>query len=491
MNKIQDLSPSKMDDIESMSDDEDENLTYEQQREKRMKKNEEMLDILGVNQAAKTLVTSIQKHTPVKTTKPKNTSLKPERRSLRIAHLAAPQDYQLPEESKLESNNPKTSKNNDSYGTDFKNQDSISIPEEDSDFVEKLNDDLAIKEAVNDFHKLPSHKFIHVLRSLDMYTPSVKVSEKRIYSLAIHPSETSLTVAAGDLRGNLTLYSNKNSEMREYRLHDAPVNCISFCTWDPYKLFSTSHDGSVRCGDIVKRTFDIIYKTEWKGQSKSKMNHATWHTEFERNLLIGNGSGHVDMIDTRTPDKIINTAWCHERSVRTVQCHPLEKHYFLTSSGIGEVSLWDIRNMTDQSINPVLQFEHPKSLTSAFFSASGSKMVSTCNDDNLRIFNTDRLNSSCTKPINIIPHNNHTGRWLSVFKAKWNPGRDNEFFVGSMLSPKRIQVYNSAGHVLHILQSTDMTTYCPVIEVHPTQAIYVGGNGSGRLHIFSTKEQLT
>jgi len=52
--------------------------------------------------------------------------------------------------------------------------------------------------------------------------------------------------------------------------------------------------------------------------------------------------------------------------------------------------------MTDQSINPVLQFEHPKSLTSAFFSASGTKMVSTCNDDNIRIFNTERLNSNAT-----------------------------------------------------------------------------------------------
>lgn len=37
-----------------------------------------------------------------------------------------------------------------------------------------------------------------------MYTPSVKVCEKRIYSLAIHPSETSLIVAAGDMRGNLS-----------------------------------------------------------------------------------------------------------------------------------------------------------------------------------------------------------------------------------------------------------------------------------------------
>lgn len=42
---------------------------------------------------------------------------------------------------------------------------------------------------------------------------------------------------------------------------------------------------------------------------------------------------------------------------------------------------------------------------------------------------------------------------------------------------------------MHNLISENMSTYCPVIEVHPTQAIYVGGNATGRLHIFSTEEQ--
>lgn len=42
-----------------------------------------------------------------------------------------------------------------------------------------------------------------MLKSLDMNTPSLKVCEKRIYSLAIHPSETSLIIAAGDMTGNL------------------------------------------------------------------------------------------------------------------------------------------------------------------------------------------------------------------------------------------------------------------------------------------------
>lgn len=44
MIKIQDASPLNMEEIECMSDDEDDNLTYEQQRAKRMKKNEEILE---------------------------------------------------------------------------------------------------------------------------------------------------------------------------------------------------------------------------------------------------------------------------------------------------------------------------------------------------------------------------------------------------------------------------------------------------------------
>lgn len=67
-----------------------------------------------------------------------------------------------------------------------------------------------------------------------------------------------------------------------------------------------------------------------------------------------------------------------------------------------EVSLWDIRNVTTKKIDPVLKFEHPKSLTSAFFSASGTKMVSTCNDDNIRIFNTTILNSSATSKLKTL-----------------------------------------------------------------------------------------
>lgn len=53
-------------------------------------------------------------------------------------------------------------------------------------------------------------RFVHVLRSLDINIPPMKVTESGIQSLAIHPSETSLIVGAGDKKGNIskTLYIN-------------------------------------------------------------------------------------------------------------------------------------------------------------------------------------------------------------------------------------------------------------------------------------------
>lgn len=48
-----------------------------------------------------------------------------------------------------------------------------------------------------------------------------------------------------------------------------------------------------------------------------------------------------------------------------------------------------------------------------------------------------------------------------------------------------MQVYNREGKILHELKSERMNTYCPVIAVHPKKLLIVGGNGSGKIHVFA------
>lgn len=55
----------------------------------------------------------------------------------------------------------------------------------------------------------------------------------------------------------------------------------------------------------------------------------------------------------------------------------------------------------------------------------------------------------------------------------------------------QIQIYRRNGKMINELVAPEMSTYSPVVVAHPTQPIIVGGNGSGKVHIFSPYSSLT
>ena len=42
-------------------------------------------------------------------------------------------------------------------------------------------------------------------------------------------------------------------------------------------------------------------------------------------------------------------------------------------------------------------------------------------------------------PLLYFSHNNHTGRWLTGFRAQWHPMREDVFVVGSMNRPREVR----------------------------------------------------
>lgn len=57
--------------------------------------------------------------------------------------------------------------------------------------------------------------------------------------------------------------------------------------------------------------------------------------------------------------------------------------------------------------------------------------------------------------------------------------------VGSMAQPRQIEVFQDTGELLHSFYNLDyLGSVCSINVVHPTQNILVGGNSSGRLHVF-------
>lgn len=84
-------------------------------------------------------------------------------------------------------------------------------------------------------------------------------------------------------------------------------------------------------------------------------------------------------------------------------------------------------------------------------------------------------------------HDMQTGRWLSKLSAVWDPKQEDCFVVGSMMRPRRVQVFHESGRLLHsFMDSENLNTVLSVTAFHPTRNAVLGGNASGRLHVFAS-----
>ena len=93
-------------------------------------------------------------------------------------------------------------------------------------------------------------------------------------------------------------------------------------------------------------------------------------------------------------------------------------------------------------------------------------------------------NEASLKPTKRVRHDNHTGRWLCTFMAQWHPSMDI-FVVGSMKKPRAIEIFDSEGQELSVIQGESLTAVASRCCFHPSQdkLILVGGNSSGRVTV--------
>jgi len=320
-----------------------------------------------------------------------------------------------------------------------------------------------------------------------------KVVPDRIFSLAIHPTETKLLVAAGGKWGSIGFWDVQDNESKTHGVqlikhHSRPINCMTYDTFDSSKLVTTSYDGTCRIFDINEKKSSVIYGDPEDDQ------FTTYHAQVDRDcFLVALGkSGIVGMIDRRVGLKPTSNFKIYDKcSPKVVSVHPIQTNLFLAPSNKGGCGIYDIRKPASKNslMKPLTQLTgHSKAISSAFFSnKTGSRVVTVAYDNKIRLYDTsdDNLKSGMLKPYKSITHNNQTGRWLTTFKAEWHPRRDDIFFVGSMAQPRQIDVYSDQGDHFVLGDGGEyLASVCSIVKCHPTQDIVVGGNSSGRVHVF-------
>ncbi|NWT01890.1 WDR76 protein, partial [Mionectes macconnelli] len=308
-----------------------------------------------------------------------------------------------------------------------------------------------------------------------------KVVKSRVCSVAIHPSESTILVAAGDKWGHVGLWNvscGSEEGAHIFIPHNLQVNCMHFSPCNPAHLLSLSTD-SLRCGDVTRAVFDEICRSEENFSSFDFLDGSA------STAIVGQWDGDVAVVDRRTPRALPElSAHTGMKRTRTVHVHPVNKQYFL-AAGLVDVCVFDVRCLKPKGNQPVSSLiGHTKSVASAYFSpVTGSRVVTVCADDKLRgqfgiVDSPERFYFPCR-------HNCNTGRWLSRFRAIWDPKQEHCFLVGSMAQPRQINVFQDTGKLLHSFYNLDcLSSVCSINAVHPSRSILVGGNSSGRLHVF-------
>ncbi|NXX50985.1 WDR76 protein, partial [Tricholaema leucomelas] len=290
-----------------------------------------------------------------------------------------------------------------------------------------------------------------------------KVVKSRVCSMAIHPSESILLLAAGDKTGQIGLWNvdcRSEEAAHTFIPHNDSVSCMHFSPCNPAHLLSLSSE-SLRCGDVTRALFDEIYRGE-------EMSSFDFLEDGAATAVVGQWNGAVVMVDRRTPGTSAElSADIGFKRTRTVHVHPVHKQYFMAAGSV-DVAVYDVRYLKTSKNKPVSSLQgHTKSVASAYFSpVTGHRVVTVCADDKLR-------------------HNNNTGRWLTRFRAIWDPKQEKCFVVGSLVQPRRIEVFQDTGKLVHTFCNPDcLASVCSINVVHPSRNILVGGNSSGRLHVF-------
>ncbi|KAF2197068.1 WD repeat-containing protein [Delitschia confertaspora ATCC 74209] len=347
----------------------------------------------------------------------------------------------------------------------------------------------------------------------DQYSPNeIKITPERIYSIGFHPTSDKPLIFAGDKLGNLGICdcSQQAPEIKDedeeddgyegvstttLKPHTRTIHTFQFSPHDPNALYSASYDSSVRKLDLQKGVAVEVYAPSDKDEDAPLSGLEI--SERDPNILyFSTLDGQFGMHDMRTSFEKsagLEIFQLSEKKIGGFSLHPLHPHLLATASLDRTLKIWDLRKITGKKDRfPTLVGEHESRLSVSHAAWNSAGQVATASyDDTIKIHEFGgcadwkvgaELTDAQMKPSAIIPHNNQTGRWVTILRAQWqlNPQDGvQRFCIGNM--NRFVDIYTAQGQQLAQLGGEGITAVPAVAKFHPTQDWVAAGTASGKL----------
>lgn len=337
----------------------------------------------------------------------------------------------------------------------------------------------------------------------------------RIYSMAFNPSTTKVLVSAGSKYGTLAFwdatlaYEGRSFDDNggESTTNDNESTTTKIINIMPYKrpcwtfspakeavsshkylndreLVLSSYDGKVSLIDFGKGSFDQRTVYQEDGRDIAMMDVLDTNT-----LYITDMDGWTSAIDVRCSS---STATPRYRThLKKAGGLSVKGNWLATSSLDRTVKIWDIRNLRednnsnggdlDCSVQPIVSYQYARAVTSVAFQKDSfvERLALTCYDDTVRVI-SDPLSIDGSTEL-VVPHNNQTGRWISVFKCCWNC--KSELIIGDM--DRSLDLINGISGAVRQFSSPLLTAQPAVNAVHPFLDIMASGTATGRTFLWT------
>lgn len=193
-------------------------------------------------------------------------------------------------------------------------------------------------------------------------------------------------------------------------------------------MYSASYDSTVRKLDLAKGVAVEVY-----APSDKKEDAPLSGVEMSQNdanmLYFSTLDGQFGMYDMRTPSEesagleIFNLS---EKKIGGFSLHPLQPHLVATASLDRTLKIWDLRKINGKGDwrLPALVGEHESRLSVSHAAWNSVGQVATSSyDDTIKIHDFSKcsdwkagtsLTDAEMKPATVVPHNNQTGRWVTM-----------------------------------------------------------------------------
>ncbi|KAI1170263.1 WD40-repeat-containing domain protein [Nemania sp. FL0916] len=365
----------------------------------------------------------------------------------------------------------------------------------------KDTDDEKLKSLREDLHDLTLYQ--------GWQPNDIKITPERVYALTFHPMLEKPIILAGDKKGTLGFFdgSQKTPDYPEdddedfhvplpqigaFEVHNRTITSIKIPMFDPNSVITSSYDSSIRCLDLATQVSTQLWAPE-EDEDELGISCIDISPEEKDTIIFSTLEGSLGRIDRRA--KASAEIWnLTDNKIGGFSLHPLLPHLVATASLDRTLKIWDLRMIKGKGDlrHPSLLGEHQSRLSVSHASWSRSGHIATSSyDDTVKIYDFSSaakwkpghdIMERDMQPAVKIPHNNQTGRWVTILKPQWqtNPKDGVDKFVIANMN-RFVDVFDANGKQLAQLDGDGITAVPAVAEFHPSRNWVAGGNGSGKL----------